>query len=361
MDLFAASVERQMNEAELEAQHAASCAGTLRPPIAGLGNSLWICDVCSFAIDKPGAQVAPVDPAAVSIFDRASCLLLEFKKLGVSRKVAAGAVAPDGTDPDVLHVAKDLISCDELSAIDSHDGETRRWIAARSLPAKVLKAGIHLMPNPRISEAAAWLKLRQGERAELVRAFCDVYPERAATSRAKLGPLADISEYPPVDKVRAAFGVRIQWLQFQTPAQLKEVDPELYEREARKAAAAWGGVLDEARDGLRLLCSELVAAMAEKLTVAEGEKPKVFRDSLVNNLNEFTKLFDDLNYVAGDAQLAELVAKIRGILKGVKPADLRTKPNVRQAVADSMGAIRETLDQMTAERATRAYYDESEA
>jgi hypothetical protein len=204
------------------------------------------------------------------------------------------------------------------------------------------------------------LKLRRGQRLELVQAFCNVYPERAETSRRKLGTLADISEYPTVDKVRAAFGVKVQWLQFQTPAALKEVDPELYERESRKAAAAWGGVIEEARDGLRLLCSELVTAMVDKLTVEDGAKPKIFRDSLIANLNDFTKLFDDLNYVAGDAQLADLVAKIRGIMGGVKPGDLRQRPNMRAGVAESMAAIKDTLGKMTEDRATRAYFDESE-
>lgn len=297
---------------------------------------------------------------AASIFDRASCLLLEFNRLGVSRKVAAGTVAPEGTDPDVLHVAKDIISCTELTAIDQFDGETARYVAKRKLPAKVLKAGIYLVPNPRISEVADWLKIRNTQRANLVDEFCVVYPQRAEASRVKLGTLADISEYPTVEKVRAAFSVKAQWLQFQTPTQLKEIDPELYEREARKAAQAWGGVIEEARDGLRLLCSELVTAMVDKLTVEEGGKPKVFRDSLIGNLNEFTKLFDDLNYVAGDAQLAELVAQMRGIMGGVKPTDLRTKPNMRAGVAEAMATVKETLDKMTAERGSRAYFDESE-
>ena len=340
MDLFAASTERQQTQ----------------PPVTGIPEPAWKPPLTrDETLDRLNAG-----RDAATITERASCLLLEFRKLGITRKVAPGTLAPEGTDPDVLHVAKDIISAPELTAIDQHDGETMRFIAKRRLPAKVLKAGISLIPNPRMSEVNAWLKLRINERGRLVDTFCEVYPARAEESRAKLGTLADVSDYPDVERVRKAFGVRRQWLQFETPASLKEVDPEIYEQEKARAAAAWGGVLEEARAGLRTLCAELVGAMADKLTVAEGDKPKVFRDSLVNNLNEFTKLFDDLNYVAGDRELGALVENIRGLMRGVKADDLRESRTMRAAVADTMAAFKSTLDTMVAEGASRAYFDEAE-
>ena len=62
----------------------------------------------------------------------------------------------------------------------------------------------------------------------------------------------------------------------------------------------------------------LVAHLTERLSGQTDGKPKVFRDSAVENLTEFFERFRDLN-IRSNEQLDDLVGQCQQIVSGVEP------------------------------------------
>ena len=81
--------------------------------------------------------------------------------------------------------------------------------------------------------------------------------------------------------------------------------------------------------------AKLVSHLGERLSGQEDGKPKVFRDSAVENLQEFFQRFRSLN-VGSSQQLDELVAQAQRVVSGVDPQALRTNVVLRQEVATQL-------------------------
>ena len=98
--------------------------------------------------------------------------------------------------------------------------------------------------------------------------------------------------------------------------------------------------------------AKLVCHLTERLSGQEDGKPKVFRDSAVENLTEFFERFRQLN-VRSNEQLDHLVADAQRIIRGVEPQDLRDNAGLRQHVATEMSRVQSVLDGLLVDRPRR--------
>ena len=98
--------------------------------------------------------------------------------------------------------------------------------------------------------------------------------------------------------------------------------------------------------------ARLVSHLTERLNGTEDGKPKVFRDSAVENLAEFFNRFRHLS-IGGSDQLDELVDQVQSIVRGVKPQELRDKDTLRQYVATELSSVQATLDGLLVDRPRR--------
>ena len=92
--------------------------------------------------------------------------------------------------------------------------------------------------------------------------------------------------------------------------------------------------------------------MTERLSGTEDGKPKVFRDSAIENLAEFFGRFRHLN-LHSDQQLDDLVAQAQRVVRGVEPQTLRDDQTVRQRVATQLSAVQSVLDGLLVDRPRR--------
>ena len=99
--------------------------------------------------------------------------------------------------------------------------------------------------------------------------------------------------------------------------------------------------------------SKLVSHLTDRLAGQEDGKPKVFRDSAVENLTEFFGRFRQLN-IHSSAELDQLVERAQGVLAGVQPQDLRDSAARRQQVASQMAAVQASLDGLLMDRPRRS-------
>ena len=97
---------------------------------------------------------------------------------------------------------------------------------------------------------------------------------------------------------------------------------------------------------------KLVAHLTERLTGADDGRPKVFRDSVVGNLQEFFERFRSLN-VRSNEELDRLVETAQRALRGVGPQDLRDSQGLRQQIAARLGSLQSSLDALLVDRPQR--------
>lgn len=295
-----------------------------------------------------------------SLQQNAVILTLERGILRTRKRINSNAVQSDA-DPDVLHVAKDILESEQLKAIAEQDRIIGNYVKARSLPSP-FKSGFYLLPVRLVSEVVDQLDQLKAERETLVKIFLASY-ERAkdnaeagtdeidsifTQAKEKLGSLYNPQDYPAVEKVREKFFMTVQILELQTPGKLKAISKDLYEREVAKMESVWEDASAKIVNILLCEFQELTSHLVDRLTPdaggEEGKKKKALRTSTVKNLNDWLGLFDARN-LANDDSLKALVQKARLAIAGIDAEDLREDDTLKAVVAEQFSKIKDEIDQ----------------
>lgn len=302
------------------------------------GAATWTAD------DDDAAQADPLE-----IFKRASILQLQFRRYGTSRRVASAAVEipdPTGigrdTDKRLVHVRKRILDSPELLLIEQHDGQTARWVDTKKAgPAFVNQGGFHLISTGLQTEVEQELAERIGAREPLIERFLTTLDQRIRETSKRLGPLADGIDYKRGADAAAEFGVTYAWIT------LGYRDPE--------AARRWQAeALAECRATLREAFAKIMEHMAERLTPGADGKPRIFRDTLIENFDGFVRDFSARN-LADDRELENLVRLSRQVMTGIDAERLRTQDQLRVAVGKAVDQINDVAAKLVMEKPSRYY------
>ena len=98
--------------------------------------------------------------------------------------------------------------------------------------------------------------------------------------------------------------------------------------------------------------SQLVGHLTERLTGQVDGKPKVFRDSAVENLTEFFQRFRRLN-IRSNEQLDQLVDHCQKVVRNVDPQTLRDSRGLRHSVAQELTRVQQSLEALLVDRPRR--------
>ena len=303
------------------------------------------------------APIVQPAPAQGGLFDRAVLLSITISALGTKRKVLNSQVEVDA-DKDFIHVSKDILKSDILVNIKKFDGQSRLWIAERSLPS-LFRFGVYLWPIGLVLEADEYLRNREALRAPMIDRLCDAYVALKADAQNRLQALYNPREYPSVEEVRASFAMSYQFIECGVPGRLRDISTEMFERERLKAESVWTNALDEAKSLMRSQFVELVDHMDDRLRPDEDGNPKRFKNSLVTNFMEFLRLFECRN-LANDDELQALVNRCREVLGGATSQLIRDDATMRARVAGGMASIREQLSGMVIDGGRRINMESSD-
>lgn len=279
-----------------------------------------------------------------SLMDNAVLLSVSFRRFGVRKTVGSDEVETDA-DRKMIHVAKDLIESDRLDDIKTHHGKVAKTINGLTSGAAFLRAGVRLLGVDLVEEVNARLKDESAADAALVDLFMDQYPLARESAARRLGSLFNLADYPSAAKVRAAFGIEWNFLEFATPGKLRGVSPETWAAENAKLSAAFASAADEVTRALRGEASKLVEHLVERLSADDTGKRKKFHDTLTGNLHDFLETFQGRN-ITNDQELAALVEDARKLIGGVDASHLRDSDTLRVKVASGFSAIKDRLDGM---------------
>lgn len=308
------------------------------------------------------APIAPLDlpassngthPPPTGLFEKAVCLVLSQHKLGNRRKVPNALVEVDA-DKDLISAQKILISSAELKAIDTFDGEVRRFLSSRCLPA-LFAAGTYLVPIALVEEVDAKLVEFAATRRQLVDDFIVVYPDLVEEAKIRLRSAFSFKDYVCPEDLKTAFKMEWRYVAFSVPGRLEAISSHLFHKEQEKAASQWQEALDEVRTLLRSHLADLVHHLVDRLSApGEGGKPRIFKNTLVTNLTEFLDTFNARN-LTDDAELADVVTRARRLISGVDTQTLRNSQDLRTSLCTGFTGLQATLDGLVVTEPTRAF------
>lgn len=300
-------------------------------------------------------------------FKNTIAVMLSQHRFGITRKVkpeearAVSQATGETCNENAVSLAKRLLKSPQYDAIMRLDAGIRTRLHELSVPS-VLRDGVVLVSLDFFERVREELRIYQRTRESMVAAFCSSYSDAVAEARETLGSLFDSSQYPPVDYVRGRFSVEVQYVGFDVSEGLKSIDENLYQREKEKLQECMAEAAREIRLGMRAALADLVGHLGQVLSgEREGGKPKILRDSAVNNISDWLDLFEGRN-VTGDQELARMVEQCRSLINGIgSPENLRTSAGLRQEVAFKTARIKEALDDLVTELPARRMSLEDDA
>ncbi len=133
---------------------------------------------------------------------------------------------------------------------------------------------------------------------------------------------------------------------------LRQLSPGLYQQEAARVSARFDEAVQLAEQAFTEELSKLVSHLTERLGGNDDGKPKVFRDSAIENLREFFERFRHLN-VRSCAELDQLVLQAQNVVSGIEPQQLRDNQPLRQQVATQLSGVQSVLDGLLVDRPRR--------
>lgn len=220
----------------------------------------------------------------------------------------------------------------------------------RSLTVPFPEPGIRLIRRDEIGIFDVKMTSLRSELDEAVTHLDEHFGELKSAARRRLGQLFNPSDYPA--SLVGLFGMAWEYPNVEPPSYLRQLSPALYEQEARRVAGRFDEAMRLAEDAFTDELSKLVAHLTERLSGADDGKPKVFRDSAVENLAEFFERFRHLN-IRSSEQLDQLVEQAQRVVRGVTAQRLRDDTTLRQTVATQLSGVQSVLDGLLVDRPRR--------
>jgi len=299
--------------------------------------------------------------------NRAQCNDMTALQAYIEQLKIEAAQEPDATDKpapsvivagDRVKSTKVLVKSNELMKLCREQTDIKNYVVSRSMPS-VFKAGMFVVREQSVPEIELFLRAatEKFKQTSLPEYIANQYPQDVEAARVMpvrrggLGPLWRESDYPPADVLASLYDIDWYWLALGVPENIPdELKAEANEKFKRRMADA----AEDIELALRAEFQALIAHAEERLATEPGEKPKVFRDSMIGNLIGFIETFDSKN-VFGDERLEEVVNQAKQILTGADPKRLREFASVRQIAQQQFAKLKETMNTLVEEKKARRF------
>ena len=255
-----------------------------------------------------------------------------------------------GAEDRFLSAAKKLLDTTHpaFKAVTAVRSRLQSYWKGVSLPFP--EPGVRLVRRDQIEAFAGQMRQFQEELAEAVDNLNGHYGDLRATAQQNLGHLYNPADYP--QSLIGLFSVEFDFPSVEPPNYLQHLNPELYEQECARVQRRFDEAICLAEDAFIAELSKLVSHLTERLAGQEDGKPKIFRNSAMENLTDFFTRFRQLN-VRSNEQLDALVEDAQRIVGGVEPQTLRDDAGLRQKVATELSRVQSVLDGLLVDRPRR--------
>lgn len=296
----------------------------------------------------------PVIHARDYLRDVSAAVRVSFNWMGTRKTLSteqrARAAESFGAEQDYLSARKKILDTSHpaFKSVSSVRGRITAYWKAMSLPFP--DPGIRLIRQAQVDSFNANLLSYQSELHDAVVELSRHFDELKSAARNRLGSLFTESDYP--SSFEGLFGVSWDFPSVEPPQYLQRLNPRLYEQECQRVSNRFDQAVEMAEQAFTEELHRLVAHLAERLEGEVDGKPKVFRDSAIDNLQEFFTRFRKLN-LRSDEQLDEVVSQCHQIVSNVAPNQLRNDSSIREAIAGELNQVQSVLDDLLVDRPRR--------
>jgi hypothetical protein len=210
--------------------------------------------------------------------------------------------------------------------------------------------GLRLLPQREIEAFTARLETYRTRLRQAVDELAGHFEELKEQAQVKLGALYNPADYP--DDIRPLIDVSWEFPSVDAPDYLLHLAPRVYQEQSARVAERFNDAVQMAEAAFREELSKLVSHLAERLSGTDDGQQRVFRDSAVENLQEFFRRFQSLS-LCSNHELELLVHQCNQLLRGVRPQSLRDNDELRREVATQLAVVQSQLDQMVTNRPRR--------
>jgi hypothetical protein len=304
-------------------------------------------------LDRPASQAGPA-PAAQRLRATMAAVRLAFTWLGTRKTLTneqtSQAADTFGAEEDYVSARKKLLDTSHpaFKAVTAVRSRAIGLWKGTSLPYP--EAGVRLIRQDDIPSFSVQMANFQAELAEAVEQLSARYGELRTAARQRLGRLFNPADYP--ESLTGLFALNYDFPSVEPPEYLRQLSPQLYEQEAARVAARFEEAVQLAEEAFLDELAKLVSHLTERLGGNEDGKPKIFRDSALDNLADFFQRFRRLN-IRSCPELDELVSQAQRIVRNVEPQQLRSDQAIRQQVATQLSTVQSVLDGLLVDRPRR--------
>lgn len=212
------------------------------------------------------------------------------------------------------------------------------------------ESGIRLIRQQDLGEFNERMVELSQELSEVVSQLDAQYDQLREAARQRLGQLFNSADYPV--SLTESFHLEWEFPNVDPPRYLQQLEPELYQRECARVSAQFDEAVRLAEQAFLDEFAGMVSHLSERLDGTADGRPKIFRDSAVENLQEFFGRFGRLN-IGSDQELQQLVNQAQRMLRGVSASDLRTRESMRGQLAAELGQVSQQLETLLVDRPRR--------
>lgn len=279
---------------------------------------------------------------------------LSFVWFGVRKTLSLEqrAVAAHAFDAerDFLSAGKKLIDTrhPKFKAVSSIRSQAIAFWRGISLPYP--EPGIRLVKQTDLEQIEQTLQAYRRELIDAVGQLNADFPEIRRLARERLGELYNETDYPV--SLVGEFEINWEYPSVEPPNYLSELSPEIYRQQCERVQARFDEAVTLAEQAFIEELARLVSHLTERLGGNEDGRPKVFRDSAIDNLNDFFERFRHLN-VGSCEELDRLVLRAQQVIGRVAPEAIRSNQSLRQQLATQLAGVQSTLDGLMVDRPRR--------
>lgn len=266
----------------------------------------------------------------------------------MDKRASMDVTASNNAAKGVAAVHKKLLGdCAELDAVQKFAANARNAHYAMTLPWSDL--GMRLCPTTKYIDANGYEKTMTELQAEFFRltdAFLNAYDWEIQNAQLKLGDLFNADEYPTRQSLESKFKFRFTALPLPDAGDWRlDINNEAAQTLKEQYEKFYGDQLRSAMSDVWERAYDALTKMSERLDYADGETKKIFRDSLVTNVQDIVDLLETCN-ITNDPVMAEAHRKLNAALQGVTPDALREDSYLRAQTKQRVDEVKKIIDNL---------------
>ena len=289
-------------------------------------------------------QTAPTDTAPTLA---SSAMLVELNISNWSGRKKDNRASADVTSQNyaatgVANVNKKLLADNaDLKAIQTHVTAMRNMHAAMTMPWS--NSGLRLLPTAQYFKYTGAMSDMENKFWDLVSAFLINYHDAVIDVQMLLGDLFSRDDYPTAEELQRKYRVHINYMPLPDAGDFRvDISNEALREVKEQYADFYTTQYNTAMNDVWTRLHKALTNMSERLDYGSKEDKKVFRDSLVGNVNDMVELLRVCN-VTSSPQMAQMADKLEEAMAGVTPDGLREddtfRAETKRAVDDAIKSL----------------------